>query len=322
MPRRALMETHTFRKIEYTNIAETVREIEKKFSIDPGYRDWKRRGEINVRCPKCSDKKHHLGLSFVKNAFNCYRCPFHGKLNDFLKSNGIRYETKNQIYTPETVSSGDAFKIQSPRDREKDVSVSRMAKQYLISRGFEFDFVRQNFKIRAITDKNQYYFGYIVIDVNDYAFYARKFMDSGQCNIKHVIRKTDPNMKLFYEYNKNYSDVVILCESMFNLMKAAQFGYDAVCIFGKGKCQSLIEYIKSRKDDREICLVFDKDVKLGDIESFVMKILKKYGRVKLSYVDPKEMVYNDIADMKSRDDLHKAIKNRKTTNDIFLNLIS
>jgi hypothetical protein len=315
------METRTFQRTEYVDVNETVKEIEKRFPVDPHYRDWKGRGEINVRCPKCTDKKYHLGLNFAKNAFNCYRCTFHGKLSDFLKFNGIRFRTKNEIH--ESVSSqGESFKIQSPKDREKDMSISEMAKRYLISRGFDFEFVRKNFKIRAITDKNQYYFGYIVIDINDYAFYARKFIDSGPCPHKHVIRKTDPNMKLFYEYNKNYSEVVIVCESMLNLVKAAQFGYDAVCIFGKSKWQSLVEYLNKRKDNREICLVFDKDVNLQHVEVFVSKVLKKQGRAKISYTESSKMMYNDIADMKTSEDLQNLVKQRKSTNDIFLSLIS
>lgn len=312
------METRTSQSLEFTNIGDTVREIERKFAIDPVHRNWKGRGEINVRCPNCNDKKYHLGLSFAKNGYNCFRCSFQGRLSEFLRKNGIKYETKGQIFRSEAVLS-DSFKIKMPIDFSRNEDIARKAKVYMAARGFDLHFLKKNFKIWPITNYEHHYFGYIIIELNDYAFYARKFLDLTPAHQRHVIRKSDPNMKLFYTYDKNNSNTTILCESLFNLMKAAQWGYDAVCIFGKGNSASFIEYLKAQPENKEICLVFDKDVSAKHIEQFTNKVFKHHKKILLSYVDPKDMWYNDIADIKTKEELISLINKRKSIDEIFLN---
>jgi len=316
------MATPTFQRIEYRNIGDTVREIERKFPIDPHHRDWKGKQEINVRCPSCKDRKYHLGLNFAKNAYNCFRCPFQGRLSDFLRKNGIKYETKSQIYRPELTSS-TAPKIKVPIDLVRHEDIARKSKAYMVSRGFDLKFLKQNFKIWPITNYSHYYFGYIIIELNDYAFYARRFMESDS-KMKHIIRKSDPQMKLYYAYEKNYSETVLVVESMFNLMKAAQFGYNAVCIFGKGNAGSFVEYAKKRNDLTNYCLCFDKDVIIKEVDKFVRRIQKSYevSPSRWSYINPEHMPCNDIADMPDKETLTQTIRCRQTIDSLYLNMMS
>lgn len=314
------METHTSQKIEYINIGDLVREIERKFQVDPHHRDWKGKQEINIRCPKCTDKKFHLGLSFAKNAYNCFRCPFQGRLSDFLKRNGIKYETKTNVYTPEVVSPL-APKIKMPIDLVRDEKVASKAKSYMVSRGFDLRFVKQNFRIWPITDYNHYYFGYIIIALNDYAFYGRKFLDLTPRHQKHIIRKTDTEMKLYYTYEKNNSRTMLVVESMFNLIKAAQYGYDAVCIFGKGNWASLVEFIK-KNPTVNLCLCFDKDVIIKDIDRFITRVKKSCDVSNIFYIDPSDMPCNDIADMTNREMLAATIAKKKNIEELFISSMS
>lgn len=319
------METRISQRIEYINIGDIVREIERKFSVDPHYRDWKNKKEINIRCPECSVKKfhahYHLGLSFAKNAFNCYRCPFHGRLSDFLRNNGIKYETKSQLYRPEILQT-DAPKIKVPIDFSRNENLANEAKIYMAKRGFDLKFLKSNFKIWPITNQNHFYFGYIIIELNDYAFYARKYTDKAILQQKHIIRKSDPKMKLFYRYEKNNSSTILIVESMFNLIKAAQYGYDAVCIFGKGNWAAFVEYLKIHNERKNLCLCFDKDVIMKDVDRFVTKVGKTIDTPPLFYIDPSDMPCNDIADMKDRETLIKTINKRKSVEDIFINNMS
>lgn len=321
------MAIHTSQKIEFINISEVVREIERKFSIDPHYRDWKNKKEINIRCPECSVKKfhahYHLGLNFAKNAYNCYRCPFHGRLSDFLRANSIRYETKTQIYRPEVLSIS-APKIKMPIDFGRNEAIANKAKAYMFSRGFDLVFLKKNFKIWPITNIQHYYFGYIITEINGYAFYARKFLDLKNDRQKHIIRKSDPQMKLFYSYEKNNSQTTLVVESMFNLMKAAQFGYDAVCIFGKVHWSGFIEYLKTIREDNQknLCLCFDKDVIIKDIDKFVTKTRKAGINRPLFYIDPEDMPCNDIADMQNRETLVGVINKQKSVDDLYMNMMS
>jgi len=316
------MVTHTSQRLEYINIGEIVREIERKFPVDPYHCDWKGKREINIRCPKCTDRKYHLGLNFAKNAFNCFRCPFQGKLSDFLKFNKISFRTKDVIYKPDIVLP-DSPKLAAPRDAKRSEIFARQAKKYMFSRGFDLKFLKKNFKIWPVTDISNYYFGYIVIQLNDYAFYARKFMNfDDKTKQKHIIRKSDKSMKLFYAYEENNSDTVLVVESMFNLMKAAQYGYDSVCIFGKGNYASLIEYFKSCDKDRNFCLCFDKDVIIKDINSFIKRTMRFGQTPDLFYIDPKSMPCNDIADMKNKEELIKTIKKKKSIDNLFLDMIT
>jgi len=317
------MATHTSQRIEYINIGDAVREIEQRFAVDPNYRDWKGKKEINIRCPKCTDKKYHLGLNFVKNAYNCYRCPFHGSLSSFLKQYGIKYETKTQVYQPEMVST-TAPKIKVPIDFARNEVIANKAKAYMITRGFDLAFLKKNFKLWPITNFHHYYFGYIIVELNSYAFYGRRFMDLTPAHQRHIIRKSDPQMKLYYTYEKNNSETILVVESMFNLMKAAQFGYNAICIFGKGNWGALVDYVKKRSPFDSYCLCFDKDVIMNDVDRFFKKIQKgcEIRESKWSYIDPVHMPCNDIADMDTAEMLHKTMMTRKSIDSLYLNMMS
>jgi len=317
------METHTFQRTEYINIGDTVREIEQRFAIDPNYRDWKGKKEINIRCPKCTDRKYHLGLSFSKNAYNCYRCPFHGSLTSFLKQYGIKYETKNQVFRPEVVSLSSP-KIKMPIDFSRNETFANEAKAYMISRGFDLRFLKKNFKIWPITNTNHFYFGFIIIELNNYAFYARKYTEKAIIGRKHIIRKSDPQMKLHYAYEKNNSQTILVVESMFNLMKAAQFGYNAVCIFGKGNWGSLAEYVKKQNAYTKFCLCFDKDVIIKDVDQFVRRLQKECEFIpsNWSYIAPEHMPCNDIADMPDEETLNQTTRYRQTIDSLYLNTMS
>jgi hypothetical protein len=318
------MVTHTSQRIEFINIGDAVREIERKFSVDPHYRDWKGKKEINIRCPECSVKKfhahYHLGLNFAKNAYNCYRCAFHGRLSDFLKKNGIRYETKTQTFRPEIISS-TAPKIKIPIDLVRHEDIARKAKDYMVSRGFDLKFLKQNFKIWPITNYNHYYFGYIIVALNDYAFYARDFLKRDDKQ-KHIIRKSDKEMSLYYMYEKNNSETVLVVESMFNLMKAAQYGYDAVCIFGKAHWAGFAEYLKKYNNHRNLCLCFDKDVIIKDVDRFIRRVQKVTQCPPLFYIDPSNMPCNDIAEIRDKETLIKTINKKKSVDEIYLNTMS
>ncbi|HNQ19610.1 MAG TPA: hypothetical protein PKI46_00955, partial [Bacteroidales bacterium] len=41
--------------------------------------------EISINCPNCNDTKQHLGVSFKINAFNCFKCNYHGHINKLTK---------------------------------------------------------------------------------------------------------------------------------------------------------------------------------------------------------------------------------------------
>lgn len=304
-------------KITFDNVDLIVKEIEKKFPADLYSWDLKNKKEINIRCPKCSDKKYHLGLSFSKNAYNCFRCPNSGRLTDFLKSYDIKFNLETRIISPEV--NVEALKIKHPKSVVINKVLAKLAKKYLVDRGFDVHFLIQNFKLWPITDKNHYYFGYIIIYLNEYAFYARKYLNikSLKNKEKHIIRKSDKNMKLFFSYEKNNSETLLVVESMFNLMKSAQFGVDAVCIFGKQKWRSLVEYIKI-KNRTNLCLCFDKDVIIDNIESFAKQLYKNCGNINVSYIDPKFMTKNDIAMINDKKEFIKLIKNKKSVMETFI----
>lgn len=223
------MKTH-MSKHKFTNIESIISEINKKFLVDPVHSN---KDHIMIRCPSCPDRKYHLGLSFSKNLYSCFRCPFRGFLTDFLKSNGIKFRTEKHIETPEIQS--ESLRIKLPEDLCKNYDIIQEARDYLKNRGFNLSFLK-NFKVWPISDQKNYYYGYLIFPINNYAFYARRFLpfaDGVNNGKKHIIRKSDKEMKLFYSYEKNNSKTLIVCESLLNLIKAAQFGYDAICIFGK-----------------------------------------------------------------------------------------
>lgn len=314
------MTPHTS-KTKFLDIDSTISELCKRFPVDPVHRS---RDQVMIRCPSCNDRKYHLGLSFSKNLYSCFRCPFRGFLTEFFKSYGIKFRTEKQIEVPEIQS--EALKIIFPVDNYKDYDIIKKSEEYLKSRGFDSNFLK-NFNYWPITDKTNYYYGYLIFYINDYAFYARRFLDppSGKYYPnhfqlqKHIIRKSDKEMKLFYAYEKNNSNTILVVESMFNLIKAAQFGYDSVCIFGKKKWAALVAYLESKSINHEICLCFDKDVTLDGIEDFVRRLKINKKKFQVSYTDPDNMPCNDIAEINEKGILVKIINNRKNINNLFLN---
>jgi Xaa-Pro aminopeptidase len=242
-------------------------------------------------------------------------------LSEFLRKNGIKYETKGQIFRSEAVLS-DSFKIKMPIDFSRNEDIARKAKVYMAARGFDLHFLKKNFKIWPITNYEHHYFGYIIIELNDYAFYARKFLDLTPAHQRHVIRKSDPNMKLFYTYDKNNSSTILVVESLFNLMKAAQYGYDAVCIFGKGSSAAFVDYLRTHDKNKNLCLCFDKDVIIKDINRFITRVKKAGDPPELFYVDSEDMPCNDIADMSNKETLVRTINKRKSVEEIYINMMS
>ena len=313
------MKTHTSRD-KFVDVDSTISEICKRFPVDPVHRN---REQIMIRCPSCNDRKYHLGLSFAKNLYGCFRCPFKGFLTDFLKSQGIKFKTEKQVSVPDVQS--EALRIKIPEDSFKNYDIIKKSEEYLTGRGFDLDFLK-NFNYWPITNKADFYYGYLIFPINDYAFYARRFLDPPYDKYypnhfqvqKHIIRKSDKEMKLFYAYEKNNSSTILVVESMFNLMKAAQFGYDAVCIFGKKKWAGLLSYLESKQVDHEICLCFDKDVTMKDIEDFIKRIKINKKKLKISYLDPVDMPCNDIAEM-DRNNFFGTIMLRKDINNLFVN---
>lgn len=308
------MTPHTSRT-KFIDIDSTISEIRKRFPVDPVHAN---RDQIMIRCPSCSDRKYHLGLSFAKNLYSCFRCPFRGFLTDFLKSYGIKFRTEKQIEAPEIQS--EALRLKFPEDITKNYDIIKASNDYMESRGFDLNFLK-NFNFWPITSRNDYYYGYLIFYINDYAFYARRFLPfpDGFDGQKHIIRKSDKEMKLFYAYEKNNSNTILVVESMFNLIKAAQFGYDAVCIFGKKKWAGLVAYLESKAINHEVCLCFDKDVTSDGIEDFVKRLKISKKAFKLSYIDPDDMPCNDIAEMKEKGTLIKTINKRKSVDNIFIN---
>ena len=314
------MTPHTSRT-KFVDVNSTISELRKRFLVDPVHSN---RDQIMIRCPSCPDRKYHLGLSFSKNLFSCFRCPFRGFLTDFLKSYGIKFRTEKQIEVPEIQS--EALRLKFPEDITKNYDIIKASNDYMENRGFDLNFLK-NFNFWPITDKSNFYYGYLIFYINDYAFYARRFLDfpygkyfpnhfEGQ---KHIIRKSDKEMKLFYAYEKNNSNTILVVESMFNLIKAAQFGYDSVCIFGKKKWAGLVAYLESKAINHEVCLCFDKDVALEGVEDFVKRLKINKKIFELSYVDPNDMTCNDIAEIKNKNILIKVINKRKKVNNIFIN---
>jgi len=305
-----------YQKIHFNDLKSIIRQIERKFATDT--KNFYKK-EINIRCPYCDDKKFHHGLNFNKNAHNCYKCGSHGKLIDFLKEYNIKFESEKSIIVNN--EQLELIKLKPPKDIIVEEKIAQKAILYLNKRGIDIDFLRNNFNYWPITDRKNYYFGYIIFPINDYAFYARKFLKLNKDKQKHIIKKSDPNMKLVALFDKNNSNTLLVVESMFNMIKAAQFGYDSVCIFGKGKWSSLSNYISKNKIEKNICLCFDKDVKLTEIENFAKKIKKNCSIKNMFYIDPNKMPCKDIALIDKKDTLIKIVKEAENVENIFMKTI-
>lgn len=88
--------------------------------------------------------------------------------------------------------------------------------------------------------------------------------------------------------------------------------------FWKEKWSGLATYIESKPINHEICLCFDKDVTIDGIQDFITR-LKINKPFEITYIDPKDMPCNDIAEMKDKNILIKTINKRKNIDNLFIN---
>lgn len=322
-------------RIKFVNIPKIMVELRKKLTVQEPYNN---RTAYNVRCPFCTDKKYHLGIDFEINGYNCFRCPAKGKLTKLLTKFQIPYKTTEQISIAQLIdtTSFTLFgekketnkKINIPINVDWDREAAKDFDNFLESRGLDKNLVTKDFRAYPITDINSMYidekskidmFGYCIFPINDFAFYARKYMpDEKVWGPKHIIKKSVKKMPLFYFYDKPNSNVVLVVESLFNLIKASMFGYSSVCLFGKSNYQNLVEFLKTRTDTRQICFVFDNDVKIDEVNSFFSRTRKTCEEFDASYVPPSVMPCNDIADMKSKEELDNVLSKSLPISSIFM----
>jgi hypothetical protein len=317
-------------EIQFIDTVGISKEVARKFRVDEYHSNLKR-GELSVRCPFCKDRKYHLGLSFNKNAYNCFKCSASGPLTRLLKNYGIpfRFKWKNEdnIFEENQEEKPKEPEIQLPIDSAEmiDKTVREKFFVYLQMRGIDYGIAKIITKLYPITDRNNKYFGYIIFPINKWSFYCRKFLKLTPNSPPHIIKKLesgiDRPMYFFHDSGNVMERTVLVVESIFNLLKAAQFGYSAVCTFGKGNWKSTLEFLKNEGKNRSICLVFDKDVKLESINTYCKKLSKCYPIQNLGFIDPRDMSKNDIAEMETRKELVELLFKTKNIQSLFLEMM-
>jgi len=316
-------------EIQFIDIKGIAKEIGYKFKLDE-YHSNLERGELSVRCPFCNDRKYHLGLSFNKNAYNCFKCSTSGPLTRLLKNYGIPFRFKK----PFTDNILEENQVEKPKEPEivlptnvagmTDPTVKEKFHLYLDMRGIDYDIARAIIPLYPITDRNNRYFGYIIFPVNKWSFYCRKFLKLTPYSPPHIIKKLETGIDrpMYFFHNAGFDRHTIVVESMFNLLKAAQFGYSAVCTFGKGNWKSTLEFLKNEGNGRPICLAFDKDVKLESIDTYCKKLAKHIPVSQFSFIDPRDMVTNDIAEMKNKEELRDLLFKTKNLQSLFIEMMN
>lgn len=318
-------------EIQFIDIKGIAKEIGYKFKLDE-YHSNLERGELSVRCPFCNDRKYHLGLSFNKNAYNCFKCSTSGPLTRLLKNYGIPFRFKK----PFTDNILEENQVEKPKEPEivlptnvagmTDPTVKEKFHLYLDMRGIDYDIARAIIPLYPITDRNNRYFGYIIFPVNKWSFYCRKFLKLTPYSPPHIIKKLETGIDrpMYFFYNSgNFMDrTVLIVESMFNLLKAAQFGYSAVCTFGKGNWKSTLEFLKNECKEQKPVLFFDNDVNLESMNIYCKKLAKYYPIQQFGFIDPKDMSKNDIAEMKTKEELVNVLFRTKNIQSLFLEMMN
>lgn len=324
------------RKMLFSNIIEIKRAIENMFSVDT--RSIKENA-MSIRCPYCEDKKHHLGLNFELNAYNCFRCSKSGRLDKFLKKHNVPFSSYeiNEINKKQDRMSGEIslFKLEEepkpvstftlPSDKEVHKGLLSKFDSYLKYRGINKDLVREKVRFYPITDFSSEYYGYIIVPIEDWAFYGRSYVGLPYYKQKHIIRKA-PHMigtptYLFIDDNK--SDTIVVVESFFNLLKLIQNGYSALCTFGKTNIRSVEEFLKKTTLDknRKICFCYDSDVPITEIHGFLKKLYKNCNiENQVTFIHPHSMRHNDLAEY-GNNELKKFLETEQiNAEQIFVNL--
>ena len=265
---------------------------------DRHYRD----GWVNTPCPYCTGNPgNHLGYNLQDNYFKCWRCGFHPTIKVLMRLLNLSYEeVKEIVYRNKGIKgfyhnkhiriTKKAFKTPS---NLQPISEVPYCQKYLEKRGFDPLFLENRYSIKATgpiseLDKIDYRFRIFIPIFYDNEEVSWQTRDcTGKHNIKYL--SCPKNRELVHHkdtlYQNPLTDIIVLCEGVFDVWKVEMAGYPATCTFGIGYkvSQLLLLAINYQK----IIIFFDSEPQAQEQALDMQKRLLLGGREAINICPPK-----------------------------------
>jgi len=289
------------------------------------------KGHINIRCPYCGDSKKnphktHANIDVNNKLFHCFRCERSG-LDQLLEDFNLT-EIKNILYGDTGLSSlfsfvkmfeqinfkdekfnkSNEFKYKlinflKMRDlmENKNSILFKKSVEYLEKRGFDVDFLRDEFDVFFVTEYVVFFERYkgriIIPSLNRITFQSRAiFQHIKPKYFKPTGRPDDVSGRIIG--NDKY---LFLTEGPLDALKLCQFGYDALSLNGKGTASmefSLYNMmLRQRILSKEKIIYFqDKEIVKNELHGILKKIMKVFDYEKELHFIDYSILDDDIGD--------------------------
>ena len=229
-----------------------------------------REGWVNIPCPFCTGNAgNHLGYDLQNNYFKCWRCGYHSTYKVLMKLLDAPYHEIKKIFYQYKGKGGDYQKqikiktdFRTPSNL-KCILDNIYCFNYLHKRGFDPIDLQTKYDIKCTgptssLDNINFKFR-IFIPI----FYDNKMVSwqTRDCTDKSSLKYISCPSKREYIQHKTIlyqtplSDLIVLCEGVFDVWKVENAGYPSTCTFGIGyKTEQLLELIKHYE---KIIIFFD-----------------------------------------------------------------
>jgi DNA primase len=271
------------------------------------------KGWVNIQCPFCNDKSNHLGVNINTGAYSCWKCSTTGELF-FLISELLsieEYKSKKLIkkYREDFIEVKKEKKVNTNTEiilpKEATNILSEKHRQYLISRGFDPDYIQKKYRIMACDILGDYKFR-IVIPIffkgKLVNFAAKAIDDSANLKIKNC-----PNEKvviqrdsLLYNIDNIKNRKAIIVEGFTDVWK---MGDCAVATMGTKFTNAQIQLLSVYCS--EAYILYDskeKDaqapIQAEKLAHSLYSLIKKVEILELPHGDPGDLTYSEVENIK------------------------
>jgi DNA primase len=257
------------------------------------------KGWVNIQCPFCDDKTNHLGFELNKQYFYCWKCKH--KFNDqVFKALKIPLSELNkhsifQTQIREKLNEKQTFILPGKE------GLNKQAKQYLIKRGYDPDYLIEKYKLRYCDHLSLSYNFRIVIPIffeqKIISYTTRDYTDKQELRYISCPKEMEiiHHKHILYNIDNCKNNFIFVFEGNFNVWK---MGDNCCSTFGTSYTTQQINLLKVYEI---IIIIFDNEETAQNQAENLGNILSGLG--KLVYIICIPKIYNDIAEIPE----HKAL---------------
>ena len=279
-------------KLEYFDV--------KEYLEDRGITYWEygknvTEGWINIQCVFCDDRSNHLGIDPTTMFTACWKCGPHGPVTNIVREiEGCSYNQALEIIGYFQASYiQQTKKIGNKQDPGKDIlpkyagELRTIHKEYLISRGFDPEYLTEKYGLKACTDMGDYKYSIIVpVFVNGKVVNFTAMYLNRQQGYKHCPNEEShiPMKQCLYNID-TVKDTALVVEGVTDVWK---MGDGTVAVMG-------MEYTVD-----QINLLYQTGVKkvvvMFDGEELAIKKANKFARALAGIIPIVEVIELDSGD--------------------------